>query len=336
MYRGVIVACIALLLCVGVSLWYLNTPPVNEQAEVYFVIQEGETLIDVAARLRDRNLIRSALLTRALAQMSSRDTLVQSGSYSIPTDMSAWELIVFLTTGQQLLVKAVIPEGLTIRKIAAILQEGGVVVDAAEFIALARDPAVAAAHGLPGDTLEGYLFPDTYYFNHNHRAEGVIEQMISGFRANIARDFPQLAEVDSEELHRVITMASMIEKEYLTAEEAPLIASVLYNRLERGQRLEACSTIVYVITEIEGRAHPSRLYFADLERDSPYNTYRHPGLPPGPIANPGSVAIDAALNPAESDYLYFVLEAEDSTEHRFSRTFAEHTEARIIYLRSRN
>ena len=324
-----------LLVCIAAGAWYLNSPPFNDDDHVYFVIRPGEPLTTVAQRLRQQRLIRSALLMRFLAQTNEQDTLVQSGSYSIPTDLSVRQLITFLTTGRQLLVKVTIPEGLTITKIATVFAEHGV-VPKEEFVRLAQDPDVAARFGIPADTVEGYLFPNTYFFNEGSSTEEVMEQMIAGFRANLNNNFPQLTEVDDGELHRIIILASMIEKEYISADEAPLISSVFQNRLKRNQRLEACSTVVYLITEIEKRPHPSRLYFTDLQRESPYNTYRNFGLPPTPIANPGNIAIDAALNPADTDYLYFVLETEDAAAHRFSETFAEHSQARIIYLRSRD
>lgn len=289
----------------------------------------------IAKRLQNHNLIRSALFIRFVARITDQDILVQSGSYAISTDVTAYQLIDFLTTGRQLLVKVPIPEGLTIRKIAIILEQMGI-ASAEEFVALARDPEIIAHHNIPADSLEGYLFPDTYYFAHDYSAEAIISQMIAGFWVNLRTRFPELVTADRNEVHRIVILASMIEKEYLTKEEAPLISSVFRNRLAKGQRLEACSTIVYLITEVEGGAHPSRLYFSDLERDSPYNTYRNSGLPPAPIANPGSVAIDAALNPANTNFLYFVLETGSATGHRFSETFSEHAEARIIYLRSRD
>lgn len=335
MHKAVPLLLLTLIFCIGVSLWYVNTPPQNESTEVYFVIQEGEPFTTIARRLQNHNLIRSSLFIRFMARITDQDTVVQSGSYAIPIGMTAYQLINFLTAGRQLLIKVPIPEGLTITKVATILDQLGI-ASAEEFIALAHDPELIARHSIPADSLEGYLFPDTYYFVYDYSVEAIISQMVAGFRANLRNRFPELAIAEPDALHRVITLASMIEKEYLTSEEAPLISSVFHNRLTKGQRLEACSTIVYLITEVEGREHPSRLYFADLERESPYNTYRNSGLPPTPIANPGSVAIDAAFNPADTNYLYFVLEAEDSIRHQFSETFSEHAEARIIYLRSRD
>lgn len=323
------------LLCIGGGVWYLSAPVPYDDPQVYFVILDGEAFSAVTQRLKDQRMIRSALWMRLLAQTSGQDTLVQSGSYSVPSGMTTGQLITFFTAGQQLLIKVTIPEGLTITKIATILDDAGV-ASKEELIALAHDANNTAQYRIPTDSVEGYLFPDTYYFNENHRVEEVVGQMIEGFRANLRANFPELVAADDQEIHRIITLASMIEKEYISADEAPLISSVFQNRLARGQRLEACSTVVYLITEIENKPHPSRLYFSDLQRDSPYNTYRTSGLPPGPIANPGSVAIDAALHPADTDYLYFVLGSADATEHTFSKTFSEHSQARVIYLNSRN
>ena len=315
--------------------WYLNTPPRNDSEKVYFVIQPQESLRTIAARLENHNIIRSSLFMRILAQKDNRDRLMQSGNYAIPTTMTTHQTIAFLTTGRQLLVRVTIPEGLTIQKIADIFHAQGV-TPKDDFVHYAQTSDTITQYNIPSETLEGYLFPDTYFFTQDQSAEEVISQMVAGFYANIEMRFPETESMDSVELHRLITLASLIEKEYLDAVDAPLISSVFHNRLARNMRLEACSTVVYIITEIEKKPHPTRLYFADLERNSPYNTYRALGLPPSPIASPGNVAINAALYPTESAYLFFVLESDDSTKHTFSETFTEHNRARTIFLRSRN
>ncbi len=327
------------------GLWYINSPPGSEVSEYYFRIEEGANFIQIADALRARGIIRSRLFLLAVSRLSGTDTLVQSGSYALPSQLTSVEILRYISSGQQLLARITIPEGLTIKKIAPLI-EAAKITDAEAFISAASDSDILAEFSINAGSAEGYLFPDTYLFTEDADARDVVRHMLGRFFQKIAELSSEygtdgdaasssLSEARAKQLHELVVLASMVEKEYINPPEAPLIASVFHNRLARNMRLEACSTIVYIITEIEMKPHPDRIFFQDLERSSPYNTYRNAGLPPSPIANPGTVALSAALNPAESNYLYFVLEHEQATSHTFSETFSEHNQARTIFLHSR-
>ena len=328
---------IAIASCGGIIalLWIVNRQPHHAINDHHLYIAEGETLSIIAEKLKERKIIRSKIYLQILARIRGVDRSIQSGNYAIPTTLTVNGILNYLTTGQQLLVRATIPEGLTISRIGELFDEIGL-FDKESFVESARDAHILHEFSIPATTAEGYLFPDTYYFSSNEDAGDVVRYMITRFFEALEAIYPTYRSIDSSELHDIVTLASMIEREYVDKNDAPLIASVFYNRLERGMRLEACSTIAYIITEIEMLPHPTRIFYQDLERNSPYNTYRVFGLPPTPISNPGSISLSAAINPAESNYLYFVLESSTDASHVFSETFDQHSEARVIFLRSRH
>jgi len=181
--------------------------------------------------------------------------------------------------------------------------------------------------------VEGFLYPDTYYFARNYPAQGVAAYMIENFFNTLKTILPDGQDMSAEEIYSKVTLASIVEREYRDPSEAALIASVFYNRIEQEMTLGSCATVVYALTEEMGRDHPERLTYADLETESDYNTYIHQGLPPGPIANPGYLALSAAFNPEKSDYLYFVLKDPDTGTHHFSRSLIEHNQAYKLYIK---
>lgn len=187
--------------------------------------------------------------------------------------------------------------------------------------------------GIPAENLEGYLFPDTYFFPRSYPAYGVVEEMVENFFRRLAEIAPESLQWDRNKLHQTVIMASIVEREYRRAEEAPLIASVFYNRIEYNIGLESCATLGYIITDIQNKPHPAFLTVEDKRIDSPYNTYKWAGLPPGPISSPGRVALEAAFHPAETEYYYFVLKNPDTGEHYFSEDLQEHNWAKYYYLK---
>jgi UPF0755 protein len=239
----------------------------------------------------------------------------------------------YLTSGSQELHRVTIPEGWTAGRIAGHLEAEGI-TSAGAFEEAVRNPELLGDFGIPAESAQGYLYPDTYMFEQDYPAEKVARHMIVTFFDVVSRIAPEAAEMTEAELFDKVTVASIVEREYLTPEEAPKMASVFYNRLEEGYRLESCATVVYVMTEEQGLEHPDKLYYQDLDRKSPYNTYRNPGLPPGPISNPGAVALDAAFHPADTDYRFFVLEGPNAQEHHFSRSLTEHNRAKVYYLKT--
>ncbi|MFQ5658547.1 MAG: endolytic transglycosylase MltG [Candidatus Methylomirabilales bacterium] len=223
-----------------------------------------------------------------------------------------------LKDGEIQAIEVTFPEGSSLRYIASLLAKEGL-VERKRFLGLATDPAVASSYFPEAKTLEGLLFPDTYHFVKGQGEEAIIETMVRRFY----KAFPIEDELRGchmgKSLYEIVTLASIIEKEAVIDREKPIIAGVFYNRLERGMRLQADPTVLY------GRRGRGKIRWRDLRERHPYNTYIHAGLPPGPIASPGALALKAALDPAQIKYLYFV--AKNNGTHYFSQTLREHNRA---------
>jgi UPF0755 protein len=290
-------------------------------------VRAGASLRFVTQRLRERGLIRSQAAFYVAARLSG--LRLRAGAYRLDPRMSGWEILDQLRRGAIFAPMVTIPEGYTIRQIAEALQQGGVTAAAPfERAASTRASAFPTAFPKPADSLEGYLFPDTYKFSPGVAPEAIIARMLARFDEVVwsgllgepgAGSRLRLANRPAS-LHEIITLASLVEAEAKLDRERPLIAGVLARRLELGRRLECDATIQYILPE-----RKSRLRGDDLKIESRYNTYRYAGLPPGPIDNPGRASIEAALHPARVDYLYYVARPDGS--HIFSRTFEEHRQA---------
>jgi UPF0755 protein len=289
------------------------------------VVREGEHLAAIAERLASAGVIRSALLFRAWARLTGSDRTLQPGRYRFERAVDVPVVLRTLATGVPH-PDVTVPEGLTVREIALLLQSRGL-VEVDEVVCLASDPEFLLAAGVPGTQLEGYLFPDTYRFAAELSTREILESMVRRFheRFDVARY--RRAAARRLSVNQVVTLASIIEKETGLATERPLIAAVFTNRLRLGMPLQSDPTVIYAIPDFTGN-----LTRADLARPSPYNTYVSGGLPPGPIANPGLAALDAAMAPADSSALYFVSRNDGS--HEFSATLAEHNRAVSRYQRS--
>jgi UPF0755 protein len=313
---------------------HLNRPPpggAEQDAARAFAIESGESFGAVAQRLHQEGIIRSPLMFRVLAGVRGSDTAIQAGYFQLPVGATTGEVLGLLVDASQHLPRVTIPEGWTINRIAAYLAQVGV-AGAQEFSAAARSPRLMRELGIAADSAEGYLFPDTYFFPPDYGAEAVVRHMVGNFFARLDEIDPGGGR-DAEQLHATVTLASIVEREYRLPSEAPIIASVFYNRLRGKARLESCATIQYIITEVQGKEHPERILHADLDIDSDYNTYRRRGLPPAPIANPGRTALRAALFPAETDFWYFVVRDPDTGAHQFSTDLSAHSEAKFLYLK---
>ena len=316
---------------VAVAGYYLNQAPATVAPSRTFTVPSGESLTGVARRLYGAGFIRSPALLRLLARARGAETAIRAGYYRFPADATSDEILDLLMAGSNDLVRVTIPEGWTSNRIAAHLEERAI-TSAAEFRSAVNSPEPLQSYGIEAPTAEGYLFPDTYYFPRGYGAEAVVRHMVDTFFGRLEEIHPG-ARADAAKLHDTVILASIVEREYRLPSEAPLIASVFNNRLQSNLRLESCATIVYIITEIQGNEHPDRIYEADLEIESEFNTYRSRGLPPAPIANPGLTALQAALAPAETDYWYFVVKDPDTGAHHFSSVLSEHSEARFVYLK---
>jgi UPF0755 protein len=317
-------------------------PPVPAEVEgiqreadgaVYLEVRKGESARSVGLRLERAGLIRNRYFWYALCRFFDRE-YIKSGVYRIVIPATQTAIHNVLVSGKQMLRRVTVPEGVTLKKAARILEDAGI-CSTGDFLALAADPAVLGRYRVPGPTMEGYLFPDTYLFPADYPAELVVRTMADTFFERLRAIDPDISAMPPPELNRRVIIASIVEREYRVDEEAPLMAGVFYNRIEIGMALQSCATVEYVITEIMGKPHPEVLYTRDTEIRNPYNTYIRPGLPPGPISAPGATALNAAFHPAKSDFLYFRLTDAAAGRHYFSKTLDDHIRAGALYVKGR-
>lgn len=325
-----------LLVIAGVMftvLAFLNNPTgaVSEEGEL-FQIKKGESSEHVFIRLEQAGMIRSSLLLQAIAKMAGTESSLKAGVYRITPDQTAIDIHNAIVAGKQELKKVTVKEGWTLSQIAGALERGGL-LDAGSFLKTAASSDVLVRYGIPGRTAEGYCFPDTYYFPYDASAASVLATMFETFYAKLAEIYPDYRLLDKKDLFRKVIVASIVEREYRRENEAPVIASVFFNRLKINKPLESCATVEYVLTEVLGKPHKERLTTADLKVRSTYNTYEVYGLPPGPIGNPGTTSLLAAFFPMKTNYLYFVLKDPASGAHEFSETYQKHLSAKSLYLK---
>lgn len=297
----------------------LHTPCSTDDRQVVFTIHAGQNLKQIAAALESRGLISDALLFTLYARYKKAGTRLPAGEYLLPADLTQIQILHTLLEGKVRLYRITIPEGLNMEETAALVAMTGF-CDTKTFLNLCTDPAFIADLNVPSHTLEGFLFPDTYFFPKSAACRQVIKKMVGTFFSVFTPRWQERAENLGLTLQEIVTLASMIEKEAGVAEERPLIASVFHNRLKKKMRLESDPTVIYGDPEFEGRIRTRH-----LRRKTEYNTYRMHGLPKGPIASPGAKALEAALYPAQSDYLFFV--SKNDKTHYFSKTLAEHNRA---------
>lgn len=284
------------------------------------VIPAGSSFGAAADSLERSGIIGSSRMFRLYAKLRGRDRALKPGTYELPVG-AAWDVTLdALTEGRSLSATVTIPEGFDLRAIVPLLAER-LAVPADSVHAAVRDSAQRARLDIPTETLEGYLFPATYTFPLGTGPRQVVAEMVRQFEERWRPEWT--ARLDSIGLtrHELVTLASIVEKEARVADERPVIAAVYCNRLRIGMPLQADPTVQYVLP-----SHVDRVLYSHLETPSPYNTYRNAGLPPGPIASPGSASLEATLHPVRVPYLYFV--ARPDGRHVFTTTFAEHTRAR--------
>ncbi|MGD8700876.1 MAG: endolytic transglycosylase MltG [Desulfosarcina sp.] len=319
--------CIAGMLYMHLMSW-ADRPAAAVASDKLFVIAPGQGLTETADALRRDGLVSDALRFTILARLDKKDKLLKAGEYFLSTGMTPNEILGQLVEGRVHLYRLTIPEGYNLVQIAAAVAAAGLESEK-NFLETARNPQTAGALGIDAQTMEGYLFPDTYYFPRGLDSATIIATMVKQFRTAFKPEWEQQAKRLGLSVHEVVTLASIIEKETGVPEERPLIASVFHNRLKRGMRLETDPTVIYGIPDFDGN-----LKRKHLQTYTPYNTYKIKGLPPGPIASPGALAMEAALFPAQSNYYYFVSK-KDGT-HQFSATIGEHNAAvRKYQLRKR-
>lgn len=301
-----------------------------ENGNLILEVKSGESGMSVAKRLEEAGIIRTQYLWALLSRLDNET--IKAGVYSVDLPVTQIDIRSLLVSGKQMLLSVTIPEGGTLKKTAAILENASI-CSAEDFLAAAADERILAEYRIPGETMEGYLYPDTYLFPMSFPADKVVEKMADTFFQRLIGIAPESLSLSPEELNERVILASIVEREYRVEDEAPLMAGVFFNRLNIGMALQSCATVEYVITEIQGRPHPEVLYNRDIEIRDPYNTYIRPGLPPGPISSPGETALRAVFEPAESNYLYFRLIDPNEGRHYFSRTFDDHIQAGVLYVK---
>ncbi|MBM4439429.1 MAG: endolytic transglycosylase MltG [Candidatus Rokubacteria bacterium] len=303
-------------------------PAVRAQALIVEIpLQAGVTAI--AKRLQEAGAVRSDTAFLALGTLRGTARRLKAGEYEVPQGSSTLDVLRLLESGRVRQHPVLHPEGATISELARAL-EAARLARAEDILRVASDPAFLAAHGIEGPNAEGYVFPDTYQFVRGMRPEDILGRMVQRMKAKLTPDMVARAQARGLSVHELLTLASIVEREAAVAEERKLIAGVFWNRLQISMPLQADPTVQYAVGK-ERRA----LTRADLQSDHPYNTYRHAGLPPGPIASPGLGAIEAALDPAPVKYLYFVAVSADGRRHHFSTTVEEHNAAVARYRQSR-
>ncbi len=298
----------------------LFVPPTKEKNWKDIQITEGMSFKAIASMLRNEGIIRYRGYFQIIGRIQGISRKVRVGYYGLSTNMSLWEVLETLRKGRIIEYEVVIPEGYNIYQIGWTLSGTPLVSDPQQFIKLVKNKEYVLSLGIEADSLEGYLFPDTYFLPKGIKLEDIPKRMVQRYKAVFVDNYHDRAVELGMTENQIITLASIIEKEAKVPSERKLISAVYHNRLKKGMKLQADPTCVYGT-----KAWVTNVTREDLKRRSPYNTYLHKGLPPGPIANPGQGAILAALYPEQIDYLFFVAQGDGS--HYFSNDFAAHEKA---------
>jgi UPF0755 protein len=331
--RALIGVTIAVIVGAGVivaaaSMWFHNAVYDDRSLPAQrtdVIVQRGSTFAQVTAALQDRGVLAHPLAFRILARLRHADADIKAGEYRFPAHQTSDEVLRRLVRGEQFAVWVTIPEGYTAQEIARALADRSL-GDAGTFERVFLHDGGITVGGTRSLNLEGYLFPSTYLIPIDDSPKGVAKILTDQFRRELPADAEKRAKALGRTVPEVVTIASLVEREGKVDEDRPLIASVIYNRLRLGMPLEVDASIEYTFPE-----HHTVITKRDLEIDSPYNTYRHTGLPPTPIANPGKASLDAAFRPAKSDYLYYV--AKPDGHSAFAKTLQEHNANVDRYLK---
>lgn len=318
---------IILIIVLGVAGWFTWAAllPVGPSQATFVLLRPGWTTRHIARELQHDGIIRSANAFLLLHYAQGLGSL-KAGEYKFENPANALEVRRRLMRGDVYVRTVQVPEGYNIYDIAAVVEQAGLGT-AADFITAAKGDLFLIKDLDPhATTLEGYLFPDTYHFTRIDTAHEIVAGMVHRFR----QEAQKIGLLRQGDIHRIVTVASIVEKETAVPEERPLVASVYENRLARNMLLGADPSVVYAAL-LAGR-YRGTIYLSDLQFDSPYNTYKYAGLPPGPIANPGAASLQAAMNPAQTEFLFFV--SDNNGHHRFSRTAEEHERNVAAYRRA--
>ena len=319
-----VIALVVLLVPFTLGIWWAgNLKPVADSGKnEVFVLKSGMSAQQVAKELEDKNLIRSAEVFRQLCRVNKADSKLVAGAYYLSPAMSSQDILNILLKGPEPdIVRVTIPEGYNVAQIVKALSEHGLGTEKEFYQVMknytAKDYTFLKDIPKGESRLEGFLFPDTYFFDKKAKPKEVVDRFLERFERELSAETQaRLKEMDIF-VYTWVTKASVVEKEAAKAEERPLIAGIFNNRIKAGMPLQSCATVQYVLGEVK-----PVLSLQDIEIDSPYNTYKNAGLPPGPIANPGHASLQAVLYPAKTDYFYFV--AKNDGSHAFAVTYNEH------------
>jgi peptidoglycan lytic transglycosylase G len=302
--------------------------------EQFVDVPSGAGPATIAERLVDAGVVRDHLLFRGALLLTGRARELKAGEYRFDRPMSPVEVVEKIARGDVYRRRITFREGLTIVEMTRVYDESGL-GKGADFEHAAREGALIHDLDATATDLEGYLFPETYTLRRETPAAALVAQMVDAFRKVFDESLRKAAEAHGLSVRQAVTLASLVEKEAALPEERPMIAAVYLNRKRVGMPMQADPTIVYVMQR--AGTYKGNIRKEDLDLDSPYNTYRNPGLPPGPIAAPGKASLVAAVNPADVDYLYFVSRNDGS--HVFARTLEEHNrnvyEWQVKYFRQK-
>jgi len=338
--RGWLIAVAALLLlfagAIAGAAYLLLTPEraITAGEPVEVVIERGSSTESIGQTLAEAGVIPNALMFRVKARQAATDGQLRAGTYGFETGMGYDAVFAKLTAGPDIVYFDVpIPEGFTAKQVAArFAKRAGVSEDEMLDLVLAGAPTFAAAHpyleGAYSDSLEGYLFPATYRIKQGTTAEQIVEMMLDKFDDEMSGVDMTYATSKNLTVQDIVTIASILEREAQIADERPLVSSVIYNRLKAKMRLQLCASVLY-----EMPAGTSKVTYEDTRRDGPYNTYTRAGLPAGPISNPGAAALNAAANPKQTKYLYYVLTGKDGSQ-TFATNYDDFLKAKAVYQKT--
>jgi UPF0755 protein len=326
--RNVRTVALAFLAAALLSAFLLfDTPPTGSWNGKLVLVPKGSPLPEVIGILREGGVLPHPLAFRALVLLTFSGRRLHYGEYAFTTPPSAFDAWRRLVRGDVIKYEVTVLPGANLYDVAELLEKKKLAA-AETFLAAAAAPAVLRRLDIPGESAEGYLFPDSYIFVKPVTPEEILEFMVRQFRRNVFPDAEKRAKEAGLSLHQAVTIASIIEKETGVEEEKPIVSAVIRRRLDLGMPLQMDPTVIYGVKRFDGTVTRK-----DLRTAGPYNTYLNRGLPPGPISNPGLAALDAALTPSKAEYLYFVSNNDGS--HTFSRTFPEHNAAVERFRRAR-
>ena len=296
----------------------------TESSSVMFSIVKGEGNGEIATNLKEKKLISQKIYFWIYLKKNNLLDKIYPGEYPLNGNLTIPEIAAIITNPQKVFITVTFPEGWTAKQMAERLTAKG--FDGAAFLELVNKPSAEIISQFPiltkkpnGASLEGYLFPDTYKFSKEATPDGILKKILNNTESKITNEIRKQASDQNKSIFQILTMASILEKEVSSVEDFKIVSGIFWNRIAAGQALQSCATLAFILG-----VNKEQYSIADTQIKSSYNTYLNKGLPPGPISNPGINTILAALNPAETDYNYFLTDPENKSNTVYAKTYAEH------------